>query len=87
MEMAVDNYNYVMNQYREENIVAGVDATLPFRQIREICSKLDSDALSEMADKEGFRNVFEKLDKSEMCKMLAKHLLTKFKHVALLPLQ
>jgi len=88
MDKAIDNYNYVMNQYREENIVGGVDATLPFRQIREICGTLDSDKLLEMAQKEGFKiDEFSKLEKGEMCNMLAKFLLENFKHIALLPLQ
>lgn len=88
MERAIDNYNYVMNQYREENTVDGVDSTLPFRQIREICGTLDDGKLLEMAKKEGFRvKKFRELEKSEKCNLLARFLLENFKHVALLPLQ
>lgn len=88
MNKAIDNYNYIMNQYREENIAVGLDATLPFRQIREICDTLESKKLREIAKKEGFRVAeFEKLDKGEKCNLLAKFLLENFKHIALLPLQ
>ena len=88
LNMVVNNYNYVMNQYREENITMGVDATLPFRQVRDICESLDVDKLIEMAKKEGFRtDKFQKLSKNEMCALLAKHLLTRFEHIALLPVQ
>ena len=87
MERSIDNYNYLMNQYREENIMVGMDATLPFRQIREICQNLSVDNLVEMASKEGFKNKFSGLSKNEMCIMLARHLLEKYKHMALLPVQ
>lgn len=85
---AIDNYNYIMNQYREENIAGGIDATLPFRQVNEICRTLTNENMLEMAKQEGFHiKKFEKLSKKEMCNMLAKHLIEKYKHVALLPLQ
>lgn len=87
MERSIDNYNYLMNQYREENIMVGMDATLPFRQIREICHDMSIENLTEMAQKEGFKKEFGKLSKNEMCIMLARHLLEKYKHMALLPVQ
>lgn len=88
MDRAIDNYNYVMNQYREENIALGVDATLPFRQIKEICQTLAIDDMIEMAEKEGFGiEKFKELERDEMCALLSRHLLEKFNHVALLPVQ
>lgn len=88
MDKIIDNYNYVMNQYREENIAGGIDATLPFRQINDICQSLTENNITEMAKQEGFNiSKFNKLSKKEMCNMLAKHLIEKYKHVAILPLQ